>query len=123
MELSQELFDRLAGCSRMRGDKAGQDRRKARRIPVTVRTTLMQLRGGALGPTVSVRLRDISRTGLGLLHTESWELGTQLVIDLPSRSDRGIWARVVVTRMQPISATLFLVGARFDRLLEGHPAD
>lgn len=123
MELSQEIFDQIAGCANMRGDKPGQDRRKARRVPVTVRTSLIPLRGSVLGPVVPVRLRDVSRTGVGLLQLESSDIGGQFFIQLPRGNERPIWAHVVVSRVQPLGAKLFLIGARFERLLNGHPAD
>jgi hypothetical protein len=123
MEITPELLDQIAGCAGMRGDKKGQDRRKSRRVPVALRTKLMPLCGGALGKNVMVRLRDVSQTGVGLLQPIAAEPGVQYIIELPRRGERPVWASVVVVRVQPLSHVLFLVGARFESLLEGHPAD
>ena len=123
MELSPEIYDQIAGCAGMHGEKKGQERRKSRRIPLARRTTVMPLHGGALAPAITVRLRDVSQTGVGLLQPNNVEVGSTFFIELPRRDEQPIWARVVVTRVRALSSVLFLVGAKFDRLLDGHPAD
>ena len=62
---------------------AQANRRRAARIRRDGSLLLMPCKQGILGQPVQVRLKDLSAGGIGLIHTQPMEKGSQFVVQLP----------------------------------------
>jgi HD-like signal output (HDOD) protein len=64
-------------------DAAPVNRRRAARIRRDGHIRIIPCANGVLSPPIPVRLKDLSSTGIGVLHTQPLPLGTQFVVQLP----------------------------------------
>jgi hypothetical protein len=84
------------------------ERRVAPRLPSTLRVSCYPA-GSGVGDRRQARVRNISRTGMGLVVDRRWDPGTTLILDLPvGEAPRPSRARVVHATAQP--GGLFLIG-------------
>src|SRR5438105_1279441 len=122
MVLPTELFEELIGSEGVRVELRGHERRQAKRVPVSLRGSLLRLSGAPGAKPEATKVREISRAGAGLLH--SLPLGAGDTIVLAMKTLRGTPVRVVgqVVRCQPVGPVLFHVGAKFLRLVDVPPA-
>jgi hypothetical protein len=91
------------------------ERRAATRHSSTLRITCYPV-GGGLAERRNARVRNVSKTGIGLLLDRHWQSGTALVFELPlSEGIRLTRGRVVHATSQP--GGCFLVGCMFDQQL------
>jgi hypothetical protein len=68
---------------------------------------------------LSVRIRDLSQGGIGILHTRRIALDEQFVVALPSGDDgQSTLVLCTVVFWEPLSEDLFAIGARFERTVE-----
>jgi hypothetical protein len=98
----------------VRAGPGGVERRGAARQQTDLKVTCYPS-GGGPGAGRTVRVRNISRTGLGLIVDLHWGPGTVLSVGLPlgpERSARPCRARVVHATAQP--GGCFLVGCAFE---------
>ena len=90
----------------------GPERRAAPRHSSSLRITCYPANSG-LGERRQARVRNLSRTGVGLGVDRSWPPGTVLIVELPAEDG----ARAVRTRVvhsTPQGGGTFLVGCTFD---------
>ena len=95
----------------------GPERRGAPRHPSSLRIACYPAGSGLLERRL-VRVRNVSRTGIGLTSDRRWEPGTMLVLEMPPVEDvppRSVRARVVHATLQ-VGGT-FLVGCLFQQPL------
>jgi hypothetical protein len=91
------------------------ERRVATRHSSTLRITCYPV-GGGLAERRNARVRNVSKTGVGLVLDRHWQSGTALVIELPlAEGIRLARGRVVHATSQP--GGCFLVGCSFDQHL------
>ena len=91
------------------------ERRAAARQSSTLRIACYPAGSGLLDRRM-VRIRNVSRTGIGLIVDRNWQSGTALVLELPGEEGvRPTRARVVHSTSQP--GGTFLVGCVFDNQL------
>jgi hypothetical protein len=94
------------------GPSRESERRAAARHPSTLRINCYPA-GSGLAERRLARVRNVSRTGIGLVLDRHWPPGTALIFELPVedgvRSARG---RVIHATSQP--GGTFLVGCTFD---------
>ena len=91
----------------------GNERRAAPRRQADLRVTCYPAIGGP-GAGRPVRVRNLSRTGIGLIVDRHWAPGMALsvALPLPEGGTRPITARVIHATAQPGGS--FLVGCAFD---------
>src|SRR5262249_10804157 len=90
----------------------GTERRAAPRLPSNLRISCYPV-GSSLGERRQGRLRNVSKTGIGLVVDRCWTPGTVLMLQLPAAEDlRLVRARVVHATPQP--GGCFLVGCLLD---------
>ena len=88
------------------------ERRTAARHPSTLRLTCYPV-GGGLGERRTARVRNVSRTGMGLVLDRHWPPGTALIVEVPGAE--GVHpARVRVVHATSQPGGCFLVGCTFD---------
>jgi hypothetical protein len=67
---------------------------------------------------LSVRIRDLSRGGLGLFHSERIGLDEQIVIRFPLKDDRTVAVLGTVVYWEPLAENLYGIGVQFDRVVD-----
>src|SRR5437773_3726645 len=91
------------------------ERRRASRQSSTLRIACYPAGSGLLERRM-VRVRNVSRTGIGLVVDRPWQQGLALILELPAEDGvRSARARIVHSTSQP--GGTFLVGCVFDTQL------
>ena len=68
---------------------------------------------------LSVRIRDLSQGGIGILHTRRILLDEQFVVALPSGNDgQSTLVLCTVAYWEPLGEDVVAIGARFERIVE-----
>jgi hypothetical protein len=99
----------------LREAREGEDERRAeRRMPFFVPVRFSPARDG--GRQFTCFSRDISATGMGLLHSEAVEPG-EVVLTIPIKSCGDIRIRSEIVWCQPCGEGWFMIGARFVEFL------
>ena len=90
---------------------AQANRRKTARIRRDGTMFLMPCRQGVLGQPVQVRLKDISSGGIGIVHTQAFDAGSQFVIQLPQPGGLTKSLLYTVVRCEASAGGPFSIGA------------
>jgi PilZ domain len=97
------------------GLPSGQERRAAPRQASTLKVTCYPAGAGLLERRQG-RVRNVSRSGIGLVVDRRWEAGTALIVELPVEDGvRPVRARVVHATQQ--LGGLFLTGCSLEKHL------
>lgn len=67
---------------------------------------------------LSVRVRDISPGGIGILHSRRMALDSQFVVRLPRGENSSNYLLYTVVYWEPLAINLYAIGAQLDRLVE-----
>jgi hypothetical protein len=94
----------------------GAERRAAPRLPSTLKLTCYPV-GGGLMERRQARIRNVSRTGVGLVVDRAWPVGTTLLIELPAVEEAVKTVRVKVIHSTPQMGGMMLVGCSFENQL------
>jgi hypothetical protein len=93
------------------GPPGGQERRAAPRHPSSLKITCYPSGSGLLQRRPA-RIRNVSRSGIGLALDRSWPAGTILILEMPGEeTTRNVRARVVHATTQV--GGMFLIGCTF----------
>lgn len=91
------------------------DRRTAPRVPSSLKITCYPV-GGGLSERRQARIRNVSRTGIGLAVDRAWQSGVVLILELPGEEGaKAVRARVV--HSTPLMSGTYLVGCNFESAL------
>ncbi len=119
MELDEQDFQAITGCSDVRLAPWPGERRKRPRVPVGVAASVYPLEEGESGYRVSrkvhARIREMSESGVGLLSAEPFQAGETFVIGLPRKRGPVLWMYCRSARCQSASNRMHVVGAQFER--------
>jgi HD-like signal output (HDOD) protein len=85
-QILAQASERLLELSIGQNPEEGREKRRANRMRRDGKMKLTPCNKGVLGQAVEVRLKDISTTGIGLIHSERLEVGSQFIIHLPDRN-------------------------------------
>ena len=115
MNLSPELFDQIvsATSATLAGPTASD--RRAPRARTT--TTLAVCAWSDPMSVLSLKVRDLSAGGVGLLHRERMALDEELVVRLPRGADDSVTVLGRVVYWEPLAPDLFAIGVHFDRVV------
>jgi hypothetical protein len=83
---------------------------------------LMPCRQGVLGQPVQVRLKDISSGGIGIVHSQPFEKGSQFVIQLPQPGGLTKSLLYTVVRCDASASGPFSIGAELSCVLKSEGA-
>ena len=111
-----------AGRASPAGNVGEAERREAARHLADLRVTCYPAGGGPGGGRVA-RVRNISRTGIGLIVDRHWGPGTSLSVGLPLDREPGARARSCQARVVHATAQpggCYLVGCAFETPLADH---
>jgi hypothetical protein len=94
------------------------DKRRARRVELRSRVTIIPYVDGHARDGVGVELRDISTRGIRFLHSQPMAHGTQFVLELPQASGEPMTILCTVAHSEPTSEGPFSTGAEFTCALQ-----
>ncbi len=91
------------------GTPSGAERRTEPRHPSSAKIICYPA-GAALTERRQVRLRNVSLKGMALIVDRRWEVGTELVLELPGPDERTVPGRARVVHATAQLGGLFLIG-------------
>jgi hypothetical protein len=115
MDLSPELFDQIvAATAATLADPMTSDRRAPR-----ARTAASLVVCPWDDPTsvLSLKVRDLSAGGVGLLHRKRMALDEELVVRLPREAGDSVTVLGRVVYWEPLAPEQFAVGVHFERVV------
>jgi hypothetical protein len=71
-----------------RPPKKGRDRRRAKRVPLDSHAELIRVPSSSRTAPIKVKVKDVSATGVGVMHSEPLPLGEKYVVKEPTISKR-----------------------------------
>jgi hypothetical protein len=96
--------------------EAPKERRRAPRKPRSMMILIRTCVEGTPGTPIRVRLRDTSATGMGFLHTDRIESGSQFIIQLPDQGKIKTMLYTVVRQQKDREG--WIIGATFNSVLK-----
>ena len=123
MQLPHEHLAEIVTCLRRDSrDRMNQERRVLPRFRVWAPVDIYPMPGqgaGGVSRPVTVWLRDLSRGGMGLMHTRAMRVGEQFLIRLPLIDGDPMPLRCEVVYCRGATGDLFSLGCRFLGRYEG----
>ena len=115
MRLSAELYKQITEA--LRSDAASPSSpRHEPRVGMAGEVTLINTAGP--GPRATkVRVRDVSRTGVGLYHTQRLIKGQKFILLLHSNGGKPIWLVCTAAHCERTEAERYAIGARITQAL------
>lgn len=116
MDLSSELFEQIVTATAATIPDPALSATADRRAP-RARTTATVAVCGWDDPmsVLSLRVRDFSAGGIGLLYRQRFALDEELVVRLPVAGGDSITVLGRVVYWEPLAPDLFAIGVHFDR--------
>jgi hypothetical protein len=117
MNLTAELFEEITDSVTVlsRDEPRAQDRRSPR---VRLSSHLSVALWSEPTTPLSVRIRDLSQGGIGLLFGDRIGLDEQLVIRFPRRREQSVLVLGTVVYWEPLAEKLYGIGVQFERLVD-----
>jgi hypothetical protein len=122
IELTADQLGQLSAVLRLAGSHAApSERRRTPRLDVRGSVAISLVNDGDSGPTIAVRLRDLSPRGVALLHTQPLAPGQQFVLTL--QRDQGPPVQILCTAVHSRAGKgrLHTIGAEFTCALSELP--
>lgn len=111
------LFQRITLTGTVRTERRPNERRGAARIPCQIRATLFSIRAGRALPGQSVRLKDISQSGIGVIAPHDLQLTPDFVIRLSRPGTPDVHLHCKIRRRTSATGGCAVAGCSFERLL------
>ena len=96
---------------------AGSDKRRAHRVPLNSRATIIPDIDGENAQSVGVEMRDISSRGLRFLHSRALPAGGQFVLELPQAAGEPVRLLCSVVHARRTPEGPFSIGAEITCVL------
>jgi hypothetical protein len=96
---------------------AGGDQRRAHRVELSNRVTIVPYADGQPRAGVGVELRDVSPRGLRFLHSQQLPVGAQFVLELAQAGGDPLTILCTVAHSEPTPQGPFSTGAEFTCVL------
>ena len=114
MRLSAELYKQITAA--LRSDANPDSPRHEPRVGLAGEVTLINTSGP--GPRAAkVRVRDVSRTGVGLYYSQRFIKGQKFILLLHSNSSKPIWLVCTAAHCERTEAERYAIGARITQVL------
>jgi hypothetical protein len=115
--LSAEQFKDI--IERLRSDAPGHGSFEKRASPrVGLRTKLTVYPNGDTQRGYAVWVRDLSATGIGIVHSEPLQAGMEFLVRFPLRATEYLSVFYTVMHCRSISRNLWFTGARLKQIVE-----
>lgn len=116
MRLSAEMFQEIVDA--LHSDvQRERDHRLEPRVGMAVEATLVSLGPDGKRLASRVRIRDISRSGIGLYYPTRFAKAQRLVIQLHTHNEEPIWLICVTAYCRRVEQDRYAVGARIKQML------
>jgi hypothetical protein len=118
MHLSAKQFAEIV--ERLEADAAGVpagDNRRAPRVALANRATIIPYVGGVAGKGVGVEVRDFSARGIRFLHSAKFTRGEQFVLELLQQGAEPVSILCTIVHCKPTDEGPFSTGAEFTCVL------
>ena len=124
MKLTADVFENIVS-SLTSDSMVGRsfEKRSSPRVGLRMRLDIAKLVDGIAQASVSVRIRDISVEGIGLIHTEALPVGSHFVAQLPRGKNEVLSVNYRVVQCRSLATGLFQIGAVMERTSTSSPAD
>ena len=121
MELSAELFHQIVEA--LKSDSSRErDKRSAPRVGLRAMVTILPPLG-VRAPAERMRCRNLSASGIGLMHNKELRCGTEFVACLPATGmSKPVHIACTVVHCRKLSPDLFSIGGRIVRVLTSDEA-
>jgi hypothetical protein len=116
MRLSAELFQQIVDALKSDGH-SDRDKRLEPRVGMAGEANLVSLRDDGRCVTNRARIRDVSRTGIGLVHNRRFESNKRFIIQLQSHTGDPIWLICMTAYCRRQSSDCFSIGSRISQVL------
>lgn len=121
MTLPPAILEQIFGASPILTEKRAGEKRRKGRFPFSIGATLCAVEAAGVGKPMTVRVRDLSGEGIGIVRSASLRIAEHFVIGLPQKGHEAAWIECEVVRSASLGGGLYLVGATFYKLLKGCP--
>lgn len=111
MKLDNQLFQSVVAALRSE-DKEG-DKRTTPRVGLTAEVSITLMKNDRLERPINIRVRDLSRTGIGFIHNKNLRAGSRLIIQLPVPEEKSRYVLCEIKHSRPVSPGLYAIGATF----------
>jgi len=118
MNLPDDLYRQITEAITVVGEDNAADPgdRRSPRVKLCTQVSLYPWTSPA--DSFSVRIRDLSTGGIGILHTQRLPLDSQFVVRLPRAGSNGpLLLLYTVVFWEPLAENLVTIGARFERVI------
>ena len=116
MRLSAEIFDQIVEA--LRSDRKGdRDKRLEPRVGMAGEAVLVSICDDGRQTSAPVRVRDVSRSGLGMIYSIRFAKDQRLIIQLQSLAGEPIWLICVAAYCRKIEEGHYAVGARIKQVM------
>ena len=116
MRLSAEMFEQIVDALRSDG-KRERDKRLEPRVGLAGEATLISAAPDGRRLETRVRVRDVSRSGIGLSFATPVAKDQRIIVQLQSAHDEPIWLICVAAYCRRVEQDQFAVGARIQHVL------
>jgi hypothetical protein len=117
MRLSADLYDQIIAALKSDG-RADREKRTEPRVGLAGDSTLVTV--DETGKRVSdlIRVRDVSRSGIGLIANQKLSAKQRFVLQLQYHNDEPLWMVCFTAYCRAIEGGRFTVGAKIEQLLK-----
>jgi len=117
MQLTEDILREITGCSPEHIESSDDDQRKQNRVPLSIRASAMRIGISGNGRPISIRIREISATGLSFVSAQALLEGEEFVLAVPRQRAKPLLLVCLGVRCQAMDGGIFVVGATFERML------
>ena len=122
IELSADQLGQLSALLRLAGSRAvPSERRRTPRMDVRASVAIALVVDGDSGPTIAVRIRDLSPRGVAVLHTAPMPVGQQFVLTMQRQEGPPVQILCTAVHSRPGKGRLHTIGAEFTCALSELP--
>ncbi|MFN4242909.1 MAG: hypothetical protein ACK4PI_06690 [Tepidisphaerales bacterium] len=111
------LFERITAAYGLRTSLSPRERRGSVRVDIRGRALMCFIVGGMASTSCEVRLREISRSGLSILHDSRIRVGQELLLRLTTKDSNRFWLWCRCRRCNSADPLCNLVGMSISRVL------
>ncbi len=117
MNLPADLFEKIMDSITIVGrEELREADRRSPRLKLSTNVALFPWASPA--DALSVRIKDLSIGGIGILHSQRMSLDDQFVIRLPQSGSDSVLLMYTVVYWEPLAESLYAIGAQFERVVE-----
>jgi hypothetical protein len=111
------FLERITSSSVIKSFETGSERRKSVRVPMSYKGEFLTVDHDRIGDVCTVRLKDASVTGVGLLMPVRTKMTQEFVLGMCPKGHGTHWALCKVRRAEVFDGICLVIGASWERVL------